>query len=381
MCDMTIRPGTSTDFATVMDRCAASFADGNANHLLFEDLYPDSVRATEASMQQWQLVEIDGEIAAGMQVVPRPMTIAGDVRLQVAGLGNVFCYPPFRKQELMSHLLERVLAVMASNGDAVSLLEGDRLRYGRYGWENAGTARVLNLRSSMLRGQDGLGSITDFRRWKGEAEDARRMAAAYRALPTRTDRTDAEFERVLKRPAYDLIWLSEYADGFAYVALAGGRILEYGGDLDAFKPLLRFLVSRRPLEVAVPPVAASGLLEAFLLELAADFAVQPVGMACIIDLHRTLQAYAPLLKRRLAGWRGALSLAIEGRGAGVACTGEGDGLRIEPAPAPYDLSLSAPHMARLLFGPFAPHLTDLADHEFLRRALPLPLYWHALSHV
>jgi len=100
-----IRTAEVSDYAAVMERCAASFSEDNPTHLRFQDLYPDSIQPTAESMGQWLIAEEAGEIAAGLQVVPRPMVYAEIGEIPAAGLGNVFCYPPFRGKGLMSTLL------------------------------------------------------------------------------------------------------------------------------------------------------------------------------------------------------------------------------------------------------------------------------------
>lgn len=378
-----IRAADTTDFSELMSSCAASFSDNNPTHLRFEDLYPDTIQPNDEYMKQWLVAEENDRIAAGMQVVPRPLAIGGRMSLPAAGLGNVFTHPEFRKKGYMGALLHTVIAMMETRRYALCMLGGDRLRYGNYGWENAGCVRQFSLGANMLRFDDAARvSVTELRRWRGLQADTRRMAEAYKQRGTRAVRTLEEFGRVLRRPG-QVIWLCDNEnEGFAYVSLRGDRLAEYAGDLPAFERLVRFLVSRRRIQVNAPPVEIEDELDRLLLRFAAGFSVGTVGMVRIVDLEVLLQAYLPLLSRRLAGWQSAVALDISGLKQRVVCRGDGTDVYVQNSDmdVPESISLGLQDMARLLFGPFPP-AGPFLDSEFVRRAFPLPLYWPDLSHV
>jgi len=378
-----IRAACRADFPEIMSSCAASFSDNNPTHLRFEDLYPDTIQPDEEFMKQWLVTEENGRMAAGMQVVPRPLVIGGQIELRAAGLGNVFTHPEFRKRGYMGTLLHTIIAMMENRRYALCILGGDRLRYGNYGWENAGAVRQFSLGANMLRFDEvPRVSVTELRRWRGLEADTRRMADAYSRRTTRAVRTVEEFGRVLQRPG-QVIWLCDNEkEGFAYVSLRGDRLAEYAGDVAAFERLLRFLVTRRRIQVNAPPAEAEDELDRLLLRFAAGFSVGTVGMVRIVDLEVLLQAYLPLLSRRLTGWKSAVAIEIPEAKQRVVCRSDGMDLYVQSADVdvPETVSLALRDMARLLFGPFPPSGAFL-DSEFVRRAFPLPLYLPDLSHV
>ena len=377
---MDIRLGQPSDFPLVMERVVISFRAGNPGHLLFEDLYPDSVGP--ASMDQWRLAFVDGELAGGIQLVPRQLRLAGSIDLPAMGLGNVFCYPAIRGQGVMSNLLQRCLADMREAGIAVCLLGGDRTRYGHFGWEHCGTERRLSLSRKVRRHAEFVPvSVLDLRTWRGDAADTIRMAGAYHALPYHCARPAAGFSLPLERPG-QVIWICDDPSlGFAYIAVRGRDIAEYAGDVPAGDCILRFLLASGDANVTIPPDAGSGPWEDLLLSYARSFSVTPTGMGCVICLDVLLRAYLPLLSRRLADWRGTFVIACPD-GEAVQLTGTTAGVPIAgAADTPPDLTLSRTDLALLLFGPFQPSLGELADHPFLRLAFPLPLHWQSLAHV
>lgn len=381
-----IRPARVADYPVLLERLFASFADGWPGHPFFDEIYPDAIVPTAECMAQFLVAEEAGEIVAGLQVVPRPMQVAGCVRLNVGGLGQVFCRPPCRKHGHMSALLRACISRMDADGRALSLLGGDRLRYGRYGWETAGAQRLLHLSARNLDAAAPTQSAAEFwqpRRWRPGDPDTARMAAAYRALPYHGERTDAEFAQVLQRPG-TVTWVAAAADGLAYACLQGNRLVEYAGALTVFRRLLGFLVPRMALQAPVPPTDGESELEQLLVRAAGYYGIEVLGMVRVNSLRAVLAAYAPLLARRLAGWRGSCALRVtDGAEERVTLSGEGRGVpTLGDGPAAVELALPRTDWARLLFGPFAPAgLGALEDHELLRRAFPLPLFWHPLSHV
>jgi hypothetical protein len=101
----------------------------------------------------------------------------------------------------------------------------------------------------------------------------------------------------------------------------------------------------------------------------------------IISLHDTLQAYLPVLQRRLRGWKGKVTLAIRDGNQLVTIAGTGGDIVVSSEEGERVLSLSLREAAWLLFGPFSPVRGDWLNDEFLRRAFPLPLFYHSLSRV
>ena len=376
-----IQRGSAPDFPEVMARVAASFRERNPTHAWFEELCPDSVRPE--SMDQWLLARLDGELAAGLQLVPRAFVAARQVELPGMGLGNVFCYPPYRARGLMGALLERGIADMVAGGIGVCLLGGDRTRYGNYGWEHAGAERVLTLSAGVTRFEGGQPvSAVDLRVWNGDLGDLLRLLEAYSALPYRTERSAPECGRVLQRPG-QVVWICDRpGTGFGYVSVRGGNVLEYGGSQEAVGRLVRFLLQSGSWTVALPPVEAETELEKLFLHHAQSYLVRPAGMIRILSMRTVLEAYRPVLRARLQAWSGDLTLRATDTRETVRIVGDAGSLKVEDAPAEaVALELSRRELAQLFFGPFPPDLGDGFRHSAVRRLFPLPFYCHALAHV
>lgn len=420
-----IRQGTAADHPVLMERMLAAFRTVKPGHPPFPVFLPDLMTGDIGErMENWLVRESNGQIAAALQLVPRKLVAAGEVRLDAVGLGQLFCHPLFRNRGHMGELLEAAIGRMTASGAAVSWLSsGDRLRYLRFGWEQAGTARMTQLSRRFLdggapavspfdfknirarSGEPGSdwagapapppaapGSVLDFwqpRPYTGGAADIARMWQAYSAVPYRCERTEAEFALVLRRPDIHVWICDDPKDGFAYLVhdTRRNRVAEYAGAAAALERIVRFLLAAggaaEPMAV-LPPVANKTTLEQVFLRHTESVRVEPLGMYRILSLRNTLEAYRNLLARRLSGWRGEFRLRNADGGETVCLAGTGDGLWIKTdrTGGPADIALSRTGLARLLFGPFPPSLGDaVLDGEFVRRAFPLPVHWPPLSKV
>jgi predicted N-acetyltransferase YhbS len=376
-----IRLGTPQDFDVVMERVVCSFRERNPSHGRFEDLCPDTV--LPETMEQWRLARVDGEVVGGIQLVPRRFVAVREVRLPGMGLGNVFCYPPYRKHGLMSALLERCIADMTQAGIGMCLLGGDRTRYGNYGWEHAGAERALTLAAGVSRFEDrGSVSAVDLRVWNGDGGDLSRILSAYSALPYRTERSVSECGRVLRRPG-QVVWICDRVDtGFGYASVRGGVIVEYGGACAAAERLVTFLLQSGTWSVALPPVDGETALEKLMLRHAQSYQVRPAGMIRIVSMRAILEAYRPLLMARLQAWTGGFAFRCSDTGETVRVSAENGVLTIDDvASDAVAVELSRRELAQLFFGPFSPDLGDGHRHSGIRRTFPLPFYCHSLAHV
>ena len=380
-----IRQGRPEDFPLVMEQVVQSFRERTPAHVRFEALRPDAIGASPDKMAGWRLAEVDGRLAAGIQIIPQRLKL-GEAELSVGGVGNVYCWPPFRGHGCMGRLLERCVNDMQANGELLSLLGGDRVRYGHYGWETAGVQREVTL-SSRVRRHDGLPPpphALEFREYReGVGDDAERMLAAYCRKAACVLRPGLDgFRATLRRPGL-VTYVDDGGGLFAYMTVSpGNRIAEYAGDGAAIERLLRFLLQAGDWSVALPPVEFSGAAEDIFLEYASGCHASPPAMVRVNDLAGLLKAYCGLLERRLHGWEGRFTLAIDdGEAVTVTCArGRCDMSPSAPSVRP-DLVLDRRQMAQLLFGPFLPRAAVAVDGPWLRLAFPLPIYWGDLDHI
>lgn len=112
----------------------------------------------------------EGRIAAAIGIYPLRLRL-GAVELKVGGIGSVSVDPARRGAGLMSRMLPAAISILERDGYDISILEGDRLRYRRYGWELGGGRAYFRLALKDLQ------EAGDFRE-----EDPRRFLPRLRAL-------------------------------------------------------------------------------------------------------------------------------------------------------------------------------------------------------
>ena len=139
-----IRRGKPSDYPVLLEQLVQSFRERNPSHQRFEVIFPDVVNPSAEAMEQWHLAFVDGKLAAGVELIPRNLKM-GDAELSCGGIGNVHCWQPYRGTGCMSALLNHVIDDMNQKGWSLSLLGGNRARYGNFGWEYAGVMRMVSV--------------------------------------------------------------------------------------------------------------------------------------------------------------------------------------------------------------------------------------------
>lgn len=104
----------------------------------------------ETNPEQHAIVKRDGRVVSNVGCIRQTLKI-GDAELEAAGITAVGTDPRYRGNGYMTRLLEFWLDRMDDRGIPLSELAGDRKRYGRYGWDNAGLDRRYRLTERSFR--------------------------------------------------------------------------------------------------------------------------------------------------------------------------------------------------------------------------------------
>ena len=360
------------EFDEVMDFTDRVFRPGQRGRFIVQRQYP------HAYQQRWarRIVTLreDGELVGNLAIHPLRIKVEG-VPLKVGGLGIVGTDPQKRGQGIMGTLLRDAIGRMYRNGCALSVLSGDRRRYGWFGWENAGVCNVFNLAP----------------RYLGAPGAAESKLAVERFEPTAAqqgnwiERSPADIAPLLVRDGRHS-WICRDGRRLAYAVLGGAnrrptpyeRIDEAGGDPDLVAALLRQLFRRFRLQKLRATAGPNPEQVALYQPYSGSWTRQCDGMLRLINLPLLLQALQPLLQERAraAGLRGRFDLAAPDLDQqGRLDLGRGGRQALE---------LSARQMVLLFFGllPLTeslPQLGPLAAE--LGRILPLPFYYPALNHI
>ncbi len=321
-----------------------------------------------------------------------PMTfICGDVQLSVGGIGGVSTDPQYRNRGLMTKLLNRAIAIMEHRNNDISILWGERLRYGRFGWENAGRDHTFNIdqRHAVRETMKG----AEIRPISMNGDDLRRIGQLYNQWELRVQRTPAKLKAVFSRYTYET-WIWRKRGNFAYMTIKGTgvdrELIEFGGSLAGLDDLLGFLFEKHQLEnlKGTIPFCRSPCVR-FIVDHSSGWGVgfsrrSHCGMVKILDLKSVLHKSARQIGKssRGLGVNGSLTLEMKDTGQ-VATLHFGRSVTVSERKAKPILSLSDADMVRLIFGTVPPSHTLKLNKSlhYLDEVFPLDFYVPRLDWV
>ncbi|MFC7212655.1 GNAT family N-acetyltransferase [Saliphagus sp. GCM10025334] len=366
-----IRPGEFREAMALTERCFGFERGG------LERRMPHCFDQTRPNRHA--VVTFDGDVVSHVACVPAELR-AGAATVECHGIAGVATDPDHRGNGYMTQLLEFWLDRLELQDVPLAELEGDRLGYGRFGWENAGREERYRItRRSFTTDPAGSADVRQYRS-RTDLELIREIHDRERYRITRTDR---RYERLLAQR--DLETLVFDGDRPAYLAYRGtdpASVLEFGGSREGVTTLFgSVLETAAELEVFTHP--HHPFVPSFC-DLAIDWETRPHRKLNILDLPATLEAYEPLLAERWATVdddfgcpSGAVTLAVEGLETTDAVTVAYDatGVHVEQTRREPDVVLDRRAMTRLLFGSPDACWPIRRSRPFLRAVLPLEYYF------
>lgn len=349
----------------------------------FASILPKLYRPEDGLMSCLWALRRGGRIMAVVGVHPLAWKV-GAATLPVAGIGGVSTHPDCRGQGMMQRLMTHCVRLMKEQGYPLSVLGGQRQRYGYFGYEVCGVAVELQLGKRNLR--HCFSSPSEIRFEPLDEGPAGRLEAAralHDAQPVRAERSAGDFHRVLRSwraVPHAAFWEGELI-GYVVVSLDGNELPEVvGRDGDTAFGIARAWIEQRDegsVTVTAGPLAGRFLHR--LGEVCEETALRSSGNWQVFDWPRVISALlaaraadpsgAPLAEGRVTlGIEGCGPLAVSVAGREVSCE------RVEEKPA----VSCGHHLAhRLLFGPLPPSQSLLLpkEAEALESWCPLPLFW------
>jgi predicted N-acetyltransferase YhbS len=351
------RPGDWPQILACVNRCFV--ADGAPSmalthgHCVNDD--PDTLKG--------YLVARDGGRLVGCLSCTNQQLIIDGGTLAVGGLGQVATLPECRGQGVMSALLNAAIAHMEASGCACSDLGGDRVRYGRYGWETAGRQWQFTLTARSVAAAAAPSSPHEVRLFTGDPAEQRVIMSLHETEPRRVARSDRQWQRLLTR-LNKQVWLAlrqGRVEAYAVIdsSRQPGAVFEFGGSVEGVHHILH---------QRVPHAPADGLLlwspwehgcNGLFFTLAAHWTVVSPRMVRLFHLRQTLEAFAGQMSRRLGAVDArrcpAVTLMVQESGQSVTLAPGVEGVALrEPTGLEPVLQLPRAQMVRLLLGPSSP---------------------------
>jgi predicted acetyltransferase len=304
--------------------------------------------------------------------------------LKVAGITVVSTWPSYRGLGLMTQLLNYCISLMQKEGYAFSDLGGDRQRYGRFGWENAGHQWRFDISHYSL---SVVGTSTSHKvsPYGASPEEIDAIIAIHDGEAMGIKRTRKLYEVLLGRKEKQ-VWLARSDEGIDAYVVADPRdreqeVVEFGGVAEGICAILVHLIENLGSEVLHVNSPWSHPLNATFFSISAWWHVTCQRMIKIIDLEATLRGFAYQLGQRYRdlGFQGSrtIALAIEGTEQRVEIGFSSEGVTVRKASDfPRPLTLSNRQIVRLIFGPGTPssEFSLPPDAQFLESLLPVNFY-------
>ena len=139
------------------------------------------------------LIRENNKIVSLVRVFPLEFQLKG-MTIKSAGIGNVATLYPHRGKGYMSKLLNEVLIQIKKDKFPISILWGDRHRYGFFGYEKCGSCVKLSVNA---RGIKKLGiKPAEAERFFGDKIILEKIINLYNANSYRRERTIKDFETI-----------------------------------------------------------------------------------------------------------------------------------------------------------------------------------------
>lgn len=324
------------------------------------------------------VIRKDGEIVAHVAAIPQTLLV-GDA-VSCPGVSGVATDPRHRGEGHMATLL----AYWLDELDAPLLqLGGDRVRYGRFGWENGGRETQYRITSRSLPDSTARVPVT---RYEGTDEQIARLRTLHRNAPYRVKRGESQWRRIYDRA--DTETLLATGDEAAYLCIgrtsAEPRVSEFGGSARGLEGLLRVAFERFGLEAVTVPSPPRHRLSPTLRRLSSSWQQTPLRKLNIRDLTGTLDGFSEQMAdslRTSAVSSGSVVLDVADAEMRTRLHSDGTTVEVEPTSEAPDVTLSRRDLTLLLFGG-PDQSSELRErHPLLEVVCPLTFYIWASERV
>jgi GNAT superfamily N-acetyltransferase len=282
------------------------FRPGQRGRLILQRQYPHAYRDTPEYERRLLLVRDEGELVGCLAI--HPMTIrVEEARLSTGGIGIVGTHPQRRGEGIMSAMLNDAIERMARAGYALSVLGGDRQRYGWFGWENGGAKNVFELTPRLLGGPSKEERALPLQRFSPSTGEAlcRRLSRLTSSRPYWVARPLVEVAPLFGRRDRET-WVCEAGRRLAYVTCGGAnrqprpyqRLDEFGGDGELALGMVRHLMRRFRLDNLTVTTGPNPDEVSLIQPFSSDWRRSCDGMIKIVDLPTLVRQLGPLLLRR-----------------------------------------------------------------------------------
>lgn len=368
-----IEPGEFDEVLALVDRCFNHSPGGmrESNPHVYDPDHPE----------RHAVICRNGEIVSHVACIPTTFVI-DDRSVAAWGVSGVATDPRHTGNGNMDELVSFWLDRMDDANVALSQLWGDRVRYGRYGWETAGREygyRITSRSFSDRPEPDGF-----VKRYDGRDSNLSLIRALHADERHRVARDEQRHRAVLgQRGLETLLYTEDSHEAYLSFGSSGRErtVKEIGGDPRGVRVLLSHLFRAYFTSEVTVFVRPHDPRTEMLTELSVDWTTYTTKKFNIRRLAPVLDAFAGQMARRWSqsgcneGADGDLTLRIDDEaGARLSWTSDSVAVETLDGDADADIVLDRREMARLLFGFDGQRRTLDVDESFLEAVLPLDFH-------
>jgi len=306
------------------------------------------------------IMKDDDKVVSNVGYADQTILVEGK-EIKVAGITLVSTWPTYRNQSFMTQLLECCIQAMTEEGYAFSDLEGDRQRYGHFGWESGGRVWIFYITKRSLNDANTPAGF-QVTQYQASSKEIDAIIAIHDQEPLRMKRNRELYEMLLGRMGKQ-VWLASNNDGIvAYLVcnLDGTRqrVMEFGGNEEGLHAIFRHFIDTNSESISVQSPWAHPM-NYKLFSISSYWDVQCPRMLKIMNLESTLSGFTNQLGRRYRELglqnRQLVSVGIEGTDQIVEIEFSPDKVNVRKTSRSSEtLILSKREMVRFIFGPATP---------------------------
>lgn len=353
----------------------------------FSLFYPKAWKKEYTDFRNIFVMKEKGEIISLVRIFPLA-TLQNGIKINFAGIGGVSTAYRCRGKGYMTELLNLSFAEMKRQKFPLSVLGGDRHRYGNFGYENGGGIADVVISAKSLH--KACIKPVSAQRYEGrDKKNLAEMMKVYNSRAYRTERNADEFDEACRRIGTALYYAGK-GSGFGYLAVnatetreQGGikKVLEFAGNNETILGILAHLSGR----FGFPAYSMSfpGLCEIpeKMLALSSEWTIKSDMMIKIISLKDTLAKFSKQ-KDFLFPEGEEITLTLKNGESAVMNKRNGN-ITVKNGRGKNELVLSETEMVRLLFGAsfWMPAVTNVKTARILKQFLPFNLYLDYLDRI
>jgi len=312
--------------------------------------------------------------------------VVEEAKVAMGGIGAVATLQEYRGKGFMTKLMNFAIKRMIANRYSLSILWGDRQRYGHFGYETVGKLAIFKLSLRSIKTEVNVNEIS-FRRFYGESELLNKIITAHEKEPIKTSRDRKTYELLFNIPQL-MTYISSTNAYISYMKEGPPkRIIEYGGNGKEVISLIYSLLKTFNREFGIFSVEVLAPYYPYdtffnLRKACYSWSIVPEAMVKILNMTKLFEEYSPYLEKICEDLKLEASFEIKETSDRVRVSLDHGQVSVEKGgKADLDLSLNEREMVRLLFN--GPNEIPLPSKKraLLECFLPLPLHVWLLDHI